>query len=80
MRNWLSARDPNGALTSPGIQSFQVPKIEKTWPSASLKELNPPTQNPLLRPRQDKRGFVLPCHLGCIQLRDLCSIRRDKKI
>jgi hypothetical protein len=34
-------------------------EIERTWPSASSKELIPPMQRLLIRPCQDKRDSVL---------------------
>ena len=37
-------------------------KIERTWPSTQLKELDLPKQGLLLWPRQDKSGSVLPCN------------------
>jgi hypothetical protein len=41
-------------------------EIERTWQLASLKELDPPMQRLLLRPRQYKRDSMLPFHLWCI--------------
>jgi hypothetical protein len=55
-------------------------KIEKTWPSTSLKELYPPMQRLLLSPRQDKRDSMLPCHLWCIQKNGLWGFFENKKL
>jgi hypothetical protein len=54
-------------------------KIEKTLPSTSLKELDPPMQRLLLSPRQDNRDSVLTCHLWCIHTNGLWGIFENKK-
>jgi hypothetical protein len=56
---------------SPSIQGFQMPKLKELGRRRSLKELIPQMQRLLFRPRQDKRDSMLPCHLQCIETKDL---------
>jgi hypothetical protein len=62
-------RKPVMSLLARIAKHIELPDatIERTWPSASLKERDPPIKRMILRPRQDKRGSVLPCLQWCIQ-------------